>query len=117
MTTSGAVAIELRKLADSLDRQPSAVLEQAAVTFYCHKKDTFLAVAALLPRPLKKKVTDSGVPSWARVRLSYANDAIEVEASVPQSLTCELVEPAKPAVYRCESILSQIEDEALEVSA
>lgn len=109
-TTAGMLAIELRKLADALDAQPDAKITKPTVYFYCDAKDEFLAVARLLPRPLAKRVTDADDHKWARVRIEYQSPALDVDASIPQSLTCELLEPAKPAVYRCAPILSEEED-------
>lgn len=110
MTTAREAANQLRKLADALDAEPQAKIEALDVSFYCSGKEEFMTVARLLPRPLKKRVSDPDDQRWARVRISYANQAIDVQASVPQYLTCELVAPAKPAVYRCAPILSEIED-------
>jgi len=109
-TTAGNAAIELRRLAAALDAQPDAEIEQPYVSFYCEAKAPFLALVHLLPRPLKKSERDTNVARWARIMLSYENTGIRVNASVPKSLTYELVEPAKPAVYRCDPILS-IDDE------
>jgi hypothetical protein len=105
---AGLVAIELRKLADALDVQPDAEIITPWIMFHGYEKDEFLATARLLPRPLTKKVEDDG-SKWARVRLE-CKSPINISASAPQSLTCELVEPAKPAVYRCAPILSEEED-------
>jgi hypothetical protein len=109
MITAGQVAIELRKLADALDVQPDAVVVKPWITFYASEKEPFLNVARLLPRPLKKDVT-SADSRWARVQLEHRSSGMDVKVSVPQSLTCELIEPAKPAVYRCDPILSDAEE-------
>jgi 5'(3')-deoxyribonucleotidase len=107
---SALVAMELRKLADALDAQPDAEIISPWISFYGSEKDKFLATARLLPRPLKKHVHDEG-KSYSRVKVECTNfQAIDVNASIPQSLTCEIVAPAKPAVYRCEPILSEEED-------
>lgn len=103
--SAGKAATELRKLADALDAAPEAVIEKPYVTFHCFDKASFVAVAKLLPRPLKKRV-DDGDEKWRRLRLEYSNDSIDLNASVAQHLTCELIEPAKPAVYRCAPILA-----------
>ena len=104
------VAIELRKLADALDREPDAEVPYAFVHFDAHSKESFLALAKVMPRPFEKGVTDS---KWPQLRLKYKNDAITLWVDVPQSLTCELVTPAHDAVYKCEPILSIIEEAAL----
>jgi hypothetical protein len=114
-TKAGLVAIELRKLAYALDAQPDAVITKPYISFHGYSKDEFMAIARLLPRPLRKNVDEPEDPKWARVRVSHKNPALDVDASVPQSLTCQLIEPAKPAVYRCDPILS--EEEEVEVTA
>lgn len=103
---AGKVAAELRKLADALDANPEAIVEQPYVSFYCDSKNAFASTVKLLPRPLTKRITDKDDPAWARIRVEYKSDAIDVDASVSQHLTCALVEPAKPAVYRCDPLLS-----------
>jgi hypothetical protein len=103
--SAGKVAAELRKLADALDTNPGIEITKPWVNFYGYDKATFAAVVKLLPRPLAKKVDDGDV-SYRRIRVEYKSEAIDVDASVPQHLTCELVEPAKPAVYRCDPLLS-----------
>lgn len=116
MSKAGLVAIELRRLADALDAQPDAEIIKPMVTFFGYDKASFLSTVRLMPRPLTKRVTEVG-STWARLRVDHENRSIDITASVPQSLTCELVEPAKPAVYRCDSILSEEEDAAMEVKA
>ncbi len=113
MATAHEVAIELRKLADSLDREPDAEVPQAWVSFYAYEKKQFLNAARLNLRPAVKKIQDEG-RNYARLQVKYESLAMDCTASVPQSLTCTLVEPAKPAVYRCDPILSA--DEELEVA-
>lgn len=101
------VAMELRKLADALDVQPDAEIVKPYVWFMANDKDAFLALARLLPRPLVKKL------DGPYIQIGYDNPAIFVASQVSQSLTCELIEPAKPAVYRCDPILSEEEDAAV----
>lgn len=105
-TTAGKVAIELRKLADLLDSHPDVEVTKPWLNFYGYDKGTFASIVKLLPRPLAKSVDTYTDEKLRRIRVAYKTDAIEIDASVPQHLTCELVEPAKPAVYRCDPILS-----------
>lgn len=107
--TAHEVATELRKLADSLDKQPEAVVRKAWVSFYCDRKDEFLNTARLLPRPVKKSENHPERP-YSRIKLEYMSDAMDAYASIEKSKTCELIEPAKPAVYRCAPILSDEEE-------
>ena len=105
--------MELRKLAGALDAQADAEVVKPWITFYTQEKEPFLALARLMPRPLEKKVEDEN-SDWARLKVICKGfEAIDVTVSVPQSKTCELIEPAKPAVYRCDSILSEVEEETV----
>lgn len=116
MPTAHEVALELRKLADSLDASPEVEVVQPYVSFYCKHsrkpKNFFLAIAGLLPRPLKKSVDTYGTDP--NLNLEYRTPAITIAVSTPKSLLCTLVEPAKAAVYDCHPILSMDEDKALD---
>ena len=109
---AGLVAIELRKLADALDKEPEASIVRPNIYFTCSYvgdfgKDAFLSLAKLLPRPLVKRPTES------EYQLAGENDAISFETSITRSQICTLVEAAKPAVYDCPSILSEAEEASL----
>lgn len=114
MPLAHAVAIELRKLADSLDTQPDLEIKQGIVHFWCGSKEEFLSTASLLPRPFKKSEDTYGTEDYRRIHLSTATEALNVDVSVYKSLTCELVKAATPAVYRCVPILSEIEEAAIQ---
>ena len=116
MPNAKELAIQLRKFADSLDTNPDAVIVSPRLSFYhfAHQeniKEMFFNLAKLLPRPLAK----SNSYDQSEITLSYETPALQIYASVPKSATCELVEPAKPAVYRCEPILSVEDESTLEV--
>jgi hypothetical protein len=101
------VAKELRKLADSLDRQPEAVLQKPYISFSHYgkeQKDKFLSVCRILPKPLTKRM------AYDDLRVEHKTDSLDIQATIPQQHTCELVEAAKPAVYRCAPILSEGEE-------
>ena len=108
------VANELRRIADSLSAQPDAEVQKAWVTFYCASKELFLSTFRALPRPLAKKYDTDG-DSWDRVHLEHRGTGVDLDCSVYRSTICELVEPAKEAVYRCEPLLS--DEEEAQVSA
>jgi hypothetical protein len=109
MPTPQAIAAELRKVADGLDRVDSEINIPYAFLHFDHKtKESFLATAKVFPRPLKKDLICPEKP-FAEIRLSYSSEALHLWTKVLQSLTCELVEPAKPAVYRCDPLLSEVE--------
>jgi hypothetical protein len=115
MPKAHEIATELRKMADGLDAQPEANLPQPTVYWYCDTKPEFIASVPFIPRPLNKREDKDGPESMRRIRLDYNVPSIRITTSVYKSLTCELVEPAKPAVYRCDPILSALEEVALEV--
>ena len=108
------VAAELRKLADCFDKQPDANIPSAYMSFSRDygkdDKERFLNVAKIMPRPLRKEWTD------CELRMEYKTAALYVVARIDRADVCELVEPAKPAVYRCDPILSAEDEAELEVS-
>ena len=110
-TTAAAAAAELRMLADALNVNPTLEIVRPTVYFYHgSEKGTFIDLAKLLPRPLKKIVGIETDP-YAEFSLKYEDTGIFINCYVQRSAICEIVEPAKPAVYRCPTILSE-EDEA-----
>lgn len=113
MPKAHEVAMELRNLADSLDRQPEAEIKRPSIAFYSWgtpDKEAFSSICRLMPRPLTKKI------AYDNVHVAYETEAILTYATIPQKDVCELVEPAKPAAFRCTPILSEEEDaELLEV--
>lgn len=113
--TAGMVAAELRKLADGLDKEPEAEVIEPSIYFSCsysrQPKEFFLNLAKLLPRPLKKIFNDT------EIRLEYSSPALSVSAYTKRSVLCTLLEPAKPAVFKCDPILSPEEEAQLEGAA
>ena len=111
-TTTAAIAAELRKLADSLEKEPDAKIESVLVSFHCDQKETFLTVARLFPRPFTKSVKyqDTDYPD---LHIEHKSDAITVWARVPQKKMCTLVRAAQPAVYDCEPLLSDEEEASI----
>jgi hypothetical protein len=116
MPKSNEVAIELRKLADALDRNPDAQISKPTI-YFSHSylgakgKDMFLALAKSMPRPIKK---DDGY-RHDEVVLCHDTDALDIYSSIPKDRTCILIRPAQEAVYECDPILSQLEESTLEV--
>lgn len=109
MPLASEVASELRKLADSLDRYPDTEVGRGWIDFYCHaEKERFLAVAKSLPHPFEK------IYESTELKLRYDHTALRVDVHVQRDKVCELVEPAKPAVYRCEPIFSEADEPVLE---
>ena len=109
MTTAGAVATELRRVADALDKEPKAEIAKPSLWFWNGgNKTAFLNLIHLLPRPLDKNYRDDD-----NLIVTGEYDAVDFQARVNRSAVCSLVEPAKPAVYKCESLLSDEEEAAL----
>ena len=107
--TAGMVALELRRIADALVKEPEAEVTRPSLWFWCwSNKDEFLNLVRLLPRPLTKDYTDD---SELIMRGEY--EAIDFQCRINRSAVCTLIEPAKPAVYNCEPLLSDEEEAAL----
>ena len=110
MTTAGQIAIELRKLADALEREPEASIDAPIVSWYYwgeSQKDAFKATTRGMSKPLEKSINSGDL------KVEYKSDAITIRTTIPQSVSCTLLEPAKPAKYRCDPILSDGEAETL----
>lgn len=96
-TTAGALAADLRRVANHLDRAPDAIIQAPYVSFLHYgtdAKETFAILARLLPKPTE--ITHDG----SEVVLSGPFSSCRLSATIPASLICTVVEPAKPAVYR-----------------
>jgi hypothetical protein len=112
MKAIDAVA-NLRKLAHMLETHPEAEIDTAYFSIGFYDKASFLAVAQDMPRPFEK-VYETG--SYPDLRLSHGGirrDGI-ILLTIPRDKACTLVEPAKPAVYDCDPILSADEEAQLE---
>ena len=94
MPTTHEVASELRKLADSLTDQPETETDSAFVMFSQHSRQSFVIVSKALPKPAEIYM------ERGTLRKRYRSDAITIINSISQELICEMIEPAKPAVYR-----------------
>jgi len=109
------VATELRKLADSIDKLGDAEVSRPFV-YFSHssygdnKKERFVALAKVLPRPLKKEYGDGPYPE---LKLEFSNESISVLSVIPRSEVCEIIEPARPAKYHCPSIFTTEEESDL----
>ena len=106
------VAAELRKLADSLDKEPETEINAPYIWFSCNYmgdkgKPLFLALGRLMPRPLVKEYKGD------EFRLKYSNDSISVAAVIERNKVCRIVQPAQEAVYECEPLLSMEEESAI----
>ena len=112
MPTAHEVATELRKLADALDVEPDTELSHPTIYFSCsysaNPKEHFLGIARLMPRPFTKK------PLVTEYRIEHKQPGLDVVAYVSREHVCTLIEPAKPAVYDCPSLLSGAEEAGIE---
>lgn len=111
MPKASHVAQELRNLADALDQAPDADILKPYMYFSHYgpgDKHAFLALAGVLPHPFKK------IYRGIDLVLEYSSRSIHVESKINRDTVCRLVEPAKPAVYECEPLLSEDERAALE---
>lgn len=112
IVTANVVAMELRKLADLLDSHGELEINKPWISFYCDTKEQFVNALKVMPRPLTKQIDNEG-KSYDRVNVNHNTDGLDIRASIYKNLTCELVEAARPAVYRCAPILSLEEEESL----
>ena len=112
MARAGDVAVELRKFVENLENNPDVDIPKTYMHFSTQTKDQFLAVAGVIPRPFKKSVVGEN-GAYPQIEIKHDTDNVCIWALVLQSLTCTLVEPAKPAVYKCDPILSEDEDAKL----
>lgn len=106
MPQASVVAAELRRIADSLDKEPEAKIDKPYL-FFSHwaesEKQEFLNEARLLPRPLQKKYTDT------ELTLEYDSEGARVWTKIQRNAVCRLIRPAIPAEYDCDPILSEQE--------
>jgi hypothetical protein len=108
MPKASEVAAELRRVAGALEQEPEAELTQPSLTFFSwDQKAQFFNAVKLLPRPMDKESKDG------YIKVKHEAPGLRFEASIRQEKVCTLVEPAKPAVYKCEPLLSPEEEEQI----
>lgn len=109
MHTAAETAAELRRIADALDKAPELELSPyLSIMAYGENKDTFMALAKIMPRPMQKGVDFEGT-SYEDFKLEHGFWKIKI----PRSVMCVLKEPARLAIYECPSILSPEEEAEL----
>lgn len=115
MAKAKQIAEALRTIAENLEREPEAECGYFFVSTRSDDKDTFLTLARLFTKPFTKTFSDYDIEIEHNFMASdRAYDyAVRCYAKVSRSKVCELVEPAKPAVYRCDPLLSEAEEAAL----
>lgn len=113
MTTAGAVAVELRRIADVFEKDPAAEVNKPTLDFYHYgsgDKDRFLSLARIFPRPFEKG------DGFSHDQYTLKHDAygLKVYASIDRRHICKLVTPAQPATFECDPLLSEAEEESVQ---
>jgi hypothetical protein len=101
--TTHDLAKDLRNLADKLEAADSALAgnEFLMLHLWFQDKAAFVSVAKAIGGI--KKLTD-----WD-YELNSECGLLRICLKIPRNAVCRLVEPAKPAVYECEPLLSEAE--------
>lgn len=100
----------LRAMVDLLEKHGEAEIHMASTTVWFHKKESFLAFANDFPRPFTKEYEQG---KHADLTVGHGTLAVNghIQMKIGQSNICELVEPPRPAVYKCPALLSPEEEE------
>jgi len=113
MTTAREIAQELRKLADHYAGLGETELPKPTLQFSCWSdKEGFLAAVRALPHPLVKDYGEEG-DEYSSVRVTFKGEAMDAVAYAMRKTVCKMVEPARPARFECEPLLSEQEEEEL----
>jgi len=117
MTTTHEIASDLRKLADALEQATDKTVISPKLSFGAgSNREQFLGAVAVMPHPFDK-VIPSTSNEYDIVRLEHKMSSLIVETWAFRTAACRIVEPARPAVYDCEPLLSAIEEEALSAAS
>ena len=109
------VAAALRTIAENLEREPEAEVGYFFCTAYPQHRAHALNLARLMTRPYTKEYSDHAIElahdfMASDITLDFA---VRHRIKFERSSVCEPVEPAKPAVYKCNPLLSNEEEAAL----
>jgi len=110
MPKAHEIAAELRRIADSIEREPETEMVRPMVSFYNDTKEQFLATARLFPRPLHKDIDDR---KYGLENADYRKGAVWLRSQIDRNQVCTLIKAAQPAVYDCEALLSEDEESTL----
>lgn len=102
----------LRELADLLEKHPEADVSSVYLHLYFYDKESFFSIARDFMRPCVKKYED-GDHGYLTLTHGKSDHGGETNLKILRSTACTLVEPAKPAVYDCDLILSADEEAQL----
>lgn len=122
MPKAKEVAAELMSLASKLEAAGEMEVPYAFMVFhfYTENKDSFVAFAKdIMPRPYKKEYESMTYSNDIRLKYAAHNEnnqeVISLWAKIDRKSICRLVKPAQPAVYDCDPIFSQEEEEEIGV--
>lgn len=108
MINSHKLAAGLREFAERLESAPEFEFGEDWLTqrhIFIAAEDAVTAKAfAHVLKPCTKTFTET------QIKLTANFGAVQVQVEIPRQKVCELVEPAKPAVYRCDPLLSADEE-------
>lgn len=115
MPKAHEVATELRKMADSLDKNPDIAVQQCWISFVCNTREIFLNTCRLMPRPAFKEYS-AWDERYPKVKLGSKDFSAPIHwaVSAPRDVACRIVKPTQSAEYDCDSLLSPEEDATLE---
>lgn len=102
------VATELRRVADALAENPDLEINPYLSIDTAGNKDTFLALAKSMPKPMEKGIDFEGT-TYEDFKLEHGFWRIKIA----RSAYCRILKPAIPAVYDCPSIFSDEEESTL----
>jgi hypothetical protein len=112
MTTAGAVAVELRRLADALDKGADTPIKQPYLNFLPDTREEFLGITRLLPKPLYKSI-NSSERYELKTYLSWGDTTVYTQVLINRDKVCKLVKPAQPAEYEEEDALTDAPEGSL----
>ena len=105
-TTAGAVAQELRRIADALDKEPTLeIAPHLSIGARFDDVEGFRKLAKIMPRPMSKRIGCEGT--------TYEDFVLESEfwnIRIPRKTICKIIQPAQPAIYDCPPVLSEEEE-------
>jgi hypothetical protein len=116
MAKAKQVAAALRTIAENLEREPEAEVGGYFCSAYPVTKEHTLNLCRLMPRPYVKDYSRADEIELYHdfMASSTPHDySVRARITIKRAHVCELVEPAKPAVYRCNPLLSDEEEAAL----
>ncbi len=112
MKAIDAVA-NLRKLADLLEKHGDTEIRMTSARIWFESKESFMTFARDFPRPYAKEYGEGKYGSLVLTHGELTKTG-EIHLDVERSAVCEMIEPARPATFRCPSIFSPEEEAEME---